>query len=127
MYLENNVLSSANYEAFGKKDLLMMTNYETFIELKQRLDFDLLLDLGHLHVSANTIGLDFQRECNMFVPYVKCLHISDNNGIVDEHKPLQANSFIVQSYKKIFNTDIDITLETNGDLDDILKSINIVQ
>ena len=127
LYLENNVLSAANYEAFGGKDLLMMTNYETFMDLKRMLEFELLLDLGHLHVSANTLGLDFQRECNMFVPYAKCLHISDNNGIVDEHKLLQAHSPIVQSYKKIFDMDVDITLETNGDLEDILKSIDIIQ
>lgn len=126
LYLENNVLSAANYEAFGSKDLLMMTNYETFIELKQMLDFELLLDLGHLHVSANTLGLDFQRECNMFVPYAKWIHISDNNGIVDEHEPLHANSFIVQSYKKIFNTGVDITLETSGNLEDVLKSIDMI-
>lgn len=127
LYLENNVLSAANYETFGGKDLLMMTNFETFIELKQMLDFELLLDLGHLHVSANTLGLDYEKECRLFAPYVKWLHLSHNNGVADEHRPLGKESPVVEMYQKIFKNDVDITLETTGELDEILQSIDVIQ
>jgi len=127
LYLENNVLTSSNYEVFGRNDLLMLTNYRSFDELRKRLDFELLLDLGHLYVSCKTLGLDFEKECQMFSPYVKWLHISSNNGVVDEHKPLSECDLIVNTYKNVFSHNINITLETNGNINDILNSIDIVQ
>lgn len=127
LYLENNVLSSYNYEVFGRKNLLMMTNYMSFDELRKRLEFELLLDLGHLHVSCKTLGLDFEKECQLFSPYVKWIHISSNNGVVDEHQPLCESDLIVNTYKNVFSDNINITLETNGNINDILNSIDIVQ
>ncbi len=127
LYLENNVLNEANYENFDRKNLLLLTNYETFMELKQMLEFELLLDLGHLHVSAVTLGLDFEEECRLFAPYVKWIHISHNGGIADEHKPLCEESPIVDIYKRMFNNDKNITLETSGNLDSVLESIDIIK
>lgn len=127
LYLENNVLSTANYKNFEKSNLLLLTNYRAFVELAQMLNFELLLDLGHLYVSATALNLNFEKECQLFAPYVKWLHISQNNGIEDQHKPLDREQPIVKAYKKIFNQKVNVSLETVGNIGEILRSIDVIQ
>lgn len=127
LLLENNVLSSENYRSFGQKNYFMMTDYESIMHMKEYIDFELLLDLGHLHVSTKTLGLDFIQECEKLKKYVKWLHISDNNGICDEHKMLKEDSQIVKEFYKMYHPNLNVTLETVGEVDDILKSIQLIQ
>ena len=127
LFLENNVLISENYRSFEQKNYFMMTDYKSIMQMKEYINFELLLDLGHLYVSANTLGLDFTQECNRLKRYVKWLHVSDNNGVYDEHKPLEKNSAILTEFYKIYISDLNVTLETVGDMEDILKSIQLIQ
>jgi sugar phosphate isomerase/epimerase len=127
LYLENNVLNEENYKAFGFHNYMMMTDYASIMEMKKQMNFNLLLDLGHLHVSDNTLNLDYTQECSNLKEIVKWLHLSDNNGIVDEHKPLKSNSDIVREFSRIYTPDINITLETVGNVEDILESIRILK
>ena len=127
LYLENNVLNQDNYERFGMENLLMLTDYEDFKELQSQLEFDLLLDLAHLHVSAKTLNKNYEKQCADFAPYVKWIHMSENNGIVDQHKPLTEGSEITKMYQKYFNEDIPVTLETNGNVQEILHSIQVLR
>lgn len=127
LLLENNVLSSENYRSFEQKNYFMMTDYKSIMHMKEYIDFELLLDLGHLHVSAKTLGLDFIQECENLKKYVKWLHISDNNGMCDEHKMLKEDSPIVKEFYKMYHPNLDVTLETIGEVDDILNSIRLLQ
>ena len=127
LYLENNVLSKENYEAFGCHNYMMMTDYESIMSMKEQIDFNLLLDLGHLYVSSNTLGLDYERECSSLKKYVKWIHISENNGIWDEHKPLRQNSAILDQFYQVRHSDMDITLETVGEIKDILRSVELLK
>lgn len=127
LLLENNVLSSENYRSFGQKNYFMMTDYKSIMHMKEYIDFELLLDLGHLHVSTKTLGLDFIQECEKLKKYVKWLHISDNNGICDEHKMLKEDSQIVKEFYKMYHPNLNVTLETVGEVDDILYSIQLIQ
>ena len=126
-FLENNVLNAQNYKEFGYHNYMMMTDYESIVKMKRQLDFNLLLDLGHLYVSANTLGLDYSKECNMLKPYIKWIHVSENNGIVDEHKPLREDSPIIKELNKLYHPDINITLETEGSVQDIIESIKMIE
>ncbi len=126
-YLENNVLSAENYQEFDSHNYMMMTDYVSIIKMKGQLDFNLLLDLGHLYVSANTLGLDYAQECDKLKEYVKWIHISENNGICDEHKPLNEGSKITEEFYKIFSPDVNVTLETVGSIEEILKSMEILK
>ncbi len=127
LYLENNVLNQENYERFGNKNLLMLTDYKTFRELREQLEFDLLLDLGHLSVSANTLQKNYEEQCKSFAPFVKWLHLSENNGVLDEHKPLRQGSRIMRAYRSFFDKSLPVTLETNGSMEEILNSIALVE
>lgn len=126
-YLENNVLSAENYREFDDHNYMMMTDYESIMKMKGQLDFNLLLDLGHLHVSANTLELNYERECSLLKEYVKWIHISENNGIFDEHKPLRTDSKILEEFSKMYHSNIDVTLETVGNVEGILKSIELIR
>ena len=126
-FLENNVLSAENYAEFDCHNYLMMTDYASIMKMKKQLEFNLLLDLGHLRVSSNTLKLSFVKECKELEKYIKWLHISENNGIVDEHKPLRDDSEILNVLGKMNCPDINITLETVGSIEEILSSITMIE
>lgn len=127
LFLENNVLSAENYQQFGYHNYMMMTDYASIMKMKEMLDFSLLLDLGHLYVSTNTLGLDYTKECGELKEFVKWIHISENNGIFDEHKPLIESSKILSEFNKLYQSDIDVTLETVGNIEDIVKSAALIK
>ena len=127
LFLENNVLSAENYAEFNYNNYMMMTDYTSIMKMKRQLDFNLLLDLGHLHVSSKTLGLSYVEECKKIGKYVKWIHISENNGIFDEHKPLKEDSEILNELKKMNCQNIDITLETVCSINEILSSIAIIE
>lgn len=127
LYLENNVLSADNYGEFDYHNYMMMTDYSSIMEMRKQINFNLLLDLGHLYVSATTLGLDYAQECNKLSKYIKWVHISENNGVIDEHKPLISSGKIMEEFCKIYNSDLDVTLETVGSTEEILRSLELIK
>lgn len=126
-FLENNVLSAENYREFDYHNYMMMTDYLSIMKMKGQLDFPLLLDLGHLYVSANTLGLEYGQECGKLKEYTKWIHISENNGVCDEHKPLRKKSEIMKAFYEMRDPLIPVTLETVGSLEEILASVEMVR
>lgn len=49
--------------------------------------FGLLLDVGHLKVSAGTYGFDPEEAFDRLAPLTAAFHLSDNDGAVDAHRP----------------------------------------
>ncbi len=127
LYLENNVLNAENYKRFGNHDYLMMTNYDSIMKLRSQLEFNLLLDLAHLHVSSRALGLDYLEECEKLKDYVRWIHISENDGIFDEHKPLKNDSAIMKGMEIVYRSGMDITLETVGSIQEICESVKLVE
>lgn len=123
LYLENNVLSEENYREFGNCNYMMMTDFDSIVYMKSKLDFELLLDLGHLFVSCQTLRLNYEQECEKLKSFIKWMHLSENNGILDQHKPLNLESTILKQFGKIYQKEIPITLETVGQTQDIKRSI----
>lgn len=127
LYLENNVLSSENYKEFHYNNYFMMTDFDSIIRMKNALDFKLLLDLGHLFVSSSALGLSFEKQCEKLKSYVKWLHISENNGVKDQHLPLVKESVITKQIADFDLNSINITLETVGSIEEIKNSIAIIK
>ena len=115
-----------NYLEFGRQNYMMMTDYKSIMKMKGQLEFDLLLDLGHLHVSAETLRLDYRKECDGLKEHAKWLHVSDNNGIFDEHKPLKKGSAILEQFYKMYHYGLNATLETAGEMEDILSGMRLL-
>lgn len=126
LYVENNVLSEDNYCTSKGHNYLLMTDYASICEIRKKVEFDLLLDLGHLYVSANTLKLNFEEQVRQLGEVAKWIHVSENNGIRDEHKPLVEGSNICKELQQI-DKKINITLETKGNIHQILNSVYLVE
>jgi len=126
LYIENNVVSFENYENFENKNVFMLTNFDDFMVLKEKINFHLLLDVAHLFVSANTLKLNFNRELGKLLKYTRYIHLSDNNAVHDQHEFFEKDSQLLEKLKQFNFSKKVITLETKGNLNEIEKSYNIL-
>tara|TARA_B100000886_G_scaffold335772_1_gene293389 strand:- start:1502 stop:2359 length:858 start_codon:yes stop_codon:yes gene_type:complete len=125
LYLENNVVSRTNFKTYGTNPFLL-TNYEDYIELKRHLDFNLLLDVAHLKVSANTLGLNFKEQLFKLLPFTDYVHLSDNNSLSDQNKGLKENSELIRYLKEFpFKKKTTFTFEIYSGINQVANSIDI--
>jgi sugar phosphate isomerase/epimerase len=132
--IENNVLSKYNL-VNGRNKLLLMCEAWEFEKLLQEINSDnlgVLLDLGHLKVTANLLKFN----ANNFIENLKnkifLVHIHENDGELDEHKCIKKGDWslkVVQKYFKILDTPVVLECKCNSkkELDNslkILKSYN---
>lgn len=94
LYIENNVIGSLNYEKFNHDNPFLFTSFNEVKGLFDYNKYNLLLDVGHLYVSCNTLGLDFEYEFKKFLSVSDYIHLSANNGLEDENKSLFENKTI---------------------------------
>lgn len=88
--IENNVLAPFNVQPDGGNPLLCCDPQEILKLFSDRPGehLALLLDTGHLLVSARTLGFDVDQAVRAIAPHVRALHHSDNNGAEDTNEPL---------------------------------------
>ena len=60
----------------------------------------LLLDVGHLKVSAQSLNFDKKNFFEICNPWVHAYHLSDNNGERDSNSPMNENSWFWSYLKK---------------------------
>lgn len=82
----------------------------------------LLLDTGHMQVTAQTLGFSRDAYIEKCQPYIRGFQCSDNNGIEDEHLPIPAGHWTIALAKKFPN--IPVTLEVNNHLSETLASLH---
>lgn len=84
----------------------------TFDQIKELMDLipdnvGLLLDLGHLNISSNFFKFNKQSFLDKYINNYKDrlleIHISENNGIKDEHLALKKDSWQYSFIREIFN------------------------
>ena len=94
LLIENNVVSNSNYKKFSGDPLLMTSKSECIYVMENTPDnVNLLVDVAHLKVSSKSLGLDgtlFLAQCKK---WIKAYHLSDNNGLEDENKSFDSNSW----------------------------------
>lgn len=112
-YIENNVISPENYRRL-KDNYLMMTDYHGISEMKKHIDFRLLLDLAHLRVSCSALGLDYMTEAAKLGNLAEWIHISENDGITDQHRLIDFNGEIFGCLKNIYTKNMHVTIESKG-------------
>ena len=91
IYLENNCLTKKNIK-FMNGNNLMLTNLDDYSELKKKINFKFLLDIGHLKVSSKSNKLDFFKEADVLLSKANYIHISDNNSKEDLNLGITKNS-----------------------------------
>jgi len=127
IFVENNVVSKRNFETFGCQNCFLLTDSKSYDDLQSHIHFDLLLDVGHLFVSCNTLGLDYELELKCLNEKSRYLHLSDNNGLSDQNLPLDPNSTIGRSLRKMDLQQKTITLEITSSFDELWASYEFVE
>ncbi len=113
LMVENNVINRINYEIFGENPLLLTDPSEIsefFEEMPSNVK--LLMDVGHLNVSANTQGFDRTDALVLLNKYVFGYHLSDNNGDYDTNSICSSRSWFAQHLNKEVSY---VTVEVNSD------------
>ena len=126
LYIENNVISKTNFETYKGVNALMMTNFSEYESLKEKIDFNLLLDLAHLKVSARTLGLNWKDEFENMIGVSSYIHISDNDGFHDLNNQLTRSSSLLSMLRQSNTSKKDFTLEIYDGMDAIKKSYDIL-
>ena len=127
LYLENHIVSKANLETFGNVTPFMLATYEEYERLRKMIDFKLLLDTGHLKVSSASFGLNYADELDEMIKASDYLHVSDNNGLADQHRHLSAIGDLSRQLVSYALEDKTITLETRGEMKNIKASYNLIE
>lgn len=86
-----------------------------------------LLDVAHLKVSCNTLGLDFETELRIFEKITDYIHISDNNGLADTNSVLKESSELYKQLSQFDFSNKTITLEIYDGIEELRTSYKVVE
>ena len=120
IYLENNVLAKKNFDRF-KSNPLLLTDVKSYMELKKKFDFNLLLDLAHLKVSCRSLDLNFVEQANFLINETDYIHLSGNEGLDDTNDSILNDKEIIEVLKNNSLQNKTFTLEVYKDFPVILK------
>ncbi|MCH8012536.1 MAG: TIM barrel protein [Candidatus Marinimicrobia bacterium] len=79
-----------------KKDYLLMQRpeeYKEFLDKYSPMDIEINLNIGHLNLAANTFNFKKKDFVNLIQDYIVAMELSHNDGIEDQHLPLQSNEW----------------------------------
>jgi sugar phosphate isomerase/epimerase len=94
--IENHVLSAQAGERGA--ELLLMVTADELLQLAGDVGdprFGVLADVGHLKVSAGTLGFDPNGFLDRLAPLIAAFHLSDNDGVVDSHSPFDDDAWFL--------------------------------
>ena len=117
LYIENHVLSGNNAQTFGHEKPLMMLTADDFRDLRSRFSFRPLVDLAHLYVTSESLGLNFQKEAAALLPHTDYIHLSGNDGESDSNRGLKSGSPILAPLKGLDLTPTTLSIEVYNGLD----------
>jgi len=95
--VENNVLTASNLVG-GENVLLLGVTADELVRIVKAVGspwLGVLVDVGHLKVSATTLGFDRSAFLRLTAEYVGALHLSENNGIRDSNEPFGADAWFL--------------------------------
>lgn len=126
LMIENNVLSPGNFSEFADNPFLMATADECVYVMEHTSNnINLLIDVAHLKVSANTLDFDKEQFLLSCDQWIKGYHLSDNNGLRDSNDRVNDNSW----FWPLLKNDLDFyTIEVySDDLSVLSEQVNLVQ
>ena len=118
--------SKTNAETYNGKNPFMMTSFNEYQSLKEKIDFNLLLDIAHLKVSAKTLILNWEDEFENMINESSYIHVSDNDGFHDLNNKLKKSSDLLSMISNSCTKNKDFTLEVYGEIKSIKKSYDIL-
>ena len=109
-----------------QKELMRLT-FSLVKSLKDKINFNLLLDVAHLKVSAKSLGLNWKNELEGMMDESDYIHISDNDGFHDLNNKLTKGSDLLSILKNFDTKNKDFTLEVYGDINSVKSSYESLQ
>lgn len=128
LLIENNVLSEKNFLINQFQNIFLCVDSSEIIEIMESVNmenFGLLLDTGHLKVSANTLKLDVDLEVKKLKKYVEAVHHSDNNGKQDSNDCLDQDYWFLK-YIKYYSEKFHVLEVKDADYQSIEYQINLL-
>lgn len=119
--VENHEIDQVNLTN-GKNELLLMCETDEFLRLfidVKKDNLKILVDMGHLNVTSTTLGFDKLEFVNKVRNKTALFHLSDNNGLKDEHKIITENSWFWPILQD--NPHIDCVIESHNLTIDLIR------
>lgn len=113
LLIEPNVVAPFNLIA-GRNQLLMMAEPAEFKRLLAEISDErlgVLVDLGHLKVSATTLGFAPEDFVAAVADAVGAFHLHDNDGTADQHRPVAPDSWTFNVIRQSRFRDLPIVVE----------------
>jgi len=127
LYVENNVISKSNLETYSLSNPFLLTDYQSWLEFSDEVDFQLLLDFAHLKVSSGSLGLNFSEEVNKLVSLTDYYHISGNDGLHDQNHSIVADKDINDLLDCYDWSDKTFTIEVYSGMKEIHESYELLK
>lgn len=126
--IENNVLAQVNIHPDGSNPLLCCDADEMIRLLNEVNSFnlDLLIDTGHLKVSAQTLGFDKDRAVEKLTDKAGCIHHSDNDGGFDTNDKMQEDYWFLKHMDKFANIVHVIEVKKLNE-DEVIQQIKVLR
>lgn len=125
LLVENNLCTTV---LRGK---LLLQTADEFLELFDKIkskNLGILLDTGHLNVTAHTFGFDPMSFVDQVAPYIRAFHVHDNDGITDTHQPIQPDSWVLDVLRQPEFVDLPIIIEAKfKNVNDLYEHVNWLQ
>lgn len=111
--IENNVYSSLDGD-IGRRLTTMVEATELARLVRDVGDpnFGLLVDMGHLNVSAHALGFDRHAFIDRLEPSIGAFHLSANDGLTDQHLPFARDEWFLTRLRDF--PDAAVTVELSG-------------
>lgn len=127
LYMENSPLSLANMDSLGREAILGVTSQQ-IIALAEKSNVGVLTDFGHIKVSAHSLGLDPVKEAETMLENSDYIHLSDNNGLEDQHQNFEEAVWFLPILRKHKEKIRMVTLEVGiSNLESVRHSKALVQ
>ena len=101
--VENNVVAPFNL-ARGENRWLLMAEAGELLRLARDVasaNLGFLVDVGHVNVSARSLGFDRRAFVEAVAGHVAAFHLSDNDGAADDNRPFDTAAWFVPLLREL--------------------------
>ena len=120
LLLENNVDAVPRE---GLSHLLLVSGSDAlrFFEKWGCPEIGLLLDVAHLRVSATHKGFDAEQAVEVVAPWIRAVHLSDNDGFKDSNQICREESWFWRSLQAACCPEVTVVLEAYGLTPEVIR------